>query len=380
MQNKHSRVYASIDLDAVEENFENMKNNLTPGTKMIAVVKANAYGHGAAAIAQLMQEKEYIWGFAAATMEEAEELREQGIKKPILILGYVFPEHYELLVKEEIRPTVFSYEMAEELSRAAADLDRVLPVHLAVDTGMTRIGFRKPKESLEEILHINELPNIRIEGMFTHFAGADEKDLTSTKVQFERYQEFLHMVNQAGIEIPVRHCNNSAGVLWHREGDLDAVRPGITIYGVSPSDEVVNPGVALKPVMGLKTHISYVKNVEAGVPVSYGGTFVTQRENTRIATIPVGYADGYPRGLSNKGSVLVHGKRAPILGRVCMDQFMVDITDIPEAVQGDEVTLLGRDGTEQIPVEELSELSGRFPYEFLCCISKRVPRVYLRNK
>lgn len=376
MIKKHERVCASIDLDAVEENFENMRNNLTPGTKMIAVVKADAYGHGAVQIARMMQKKDYIWGFATATAEEAEELRANGIRKPILILGYVFPEDYETLVKKDIRPAVFTLKMAEQLSHAAEKFNRVLPIHLAVDTGMTRIGFRHPQESLEDIIHISKLPNLKIEGMFTHFARADEADLSFAQKQYETYQEFVKLIEKAGIEIPLKHCNNSAGILWHREGDLDAVRPGITIYGVYPSDEVINPGVELKPVMSLKSHISHIKEVEKGIPVSYGGTFVTTRDMTKIATIPVGYADGYPRGLSNKGSVLIHGQRAQILGRVCMDQFMADVTDIADVQAGDEVTLLGKDGDDCIPVEELSQISGRFPYEFLCCISKRVPRVY----
>ena len=376
MIKKHDRVYASIDMNAVETNFENMRNNLSPGTKMIAVVKADAYGHGAIPIARMMQKKDYIWGFAVATVEEADELRTNGIRKPILILGYVFPEDYETLVKKDIRPAVFTLKMAEELSHAAEKYNRILPIHLAVDTGMTRIGFRHPKESLEEMIQISQLPNLKIEGMFTHFARADEADLSYAKQQYETYQEFVNIMEKAGIEIPIKHCNNSAGILWHRDGDLDAVRPGITIYGVYPSDEVVNPGVELKSVMGLKSHISHIKEVEKGIPVSYGGTFVTTRDMTKIATIPVGYADGYPIALSNKGSVLIHGQRAKILGRVCMDQFMVDVTEIPDVQTGDEVTLMGKDGDDCISVEELSDLSGRFPYEFLCCISKRVPRVY----
>lgn len=375
MEKAHNRVYASIDLNAIEENFENMKKNLTPETKMIAVVKADAYGHGAVKIARRMEPKEYIWGFAVATVEEGKELRENGIQKPILVLGYVFSEDYEFLVKEQIRPAVFTEQMANELSQAAQKVGCCIPIHLAVDTGMTRIGFRNPEASIQEMIHISKLPCLKIEGMFTHFARADEDDVTSVRKQYEQYLEFLRKAEEAGISIPLRHCNNSAGVLWHREGDLDAVRPGITIYGIAPSDEVKNPGVVLKPALEWKSHISHVKEVEAGVPVSYGGTFVTDRL-TRIATIPVGYADGYPRSLSNRGTVLIHGKRAPILGRICMDQFMVDVTEIPEAFVGDEVTLLGRDGKDQISVEELAKLSGRFPYEFLCCISKRVPRIY----
>lgn len=374
---KNSRVYAAIHLDALEQNLENMKKNLTPGTRMIGVIKANAYGHGAVPVAHLMEGKDYIWGYAVANVPEAEELRDAGLKKPILILGYVFPEDYQTLVKLDIRPAVFDYETAEKISQEAQKAGKVHPIHLAFDTGMTRIGFRHPKESLPEILRISKLPGITIEGAFTHFARADEQDLTSAHQQFANYQEFLTLLEEAGIRIPIRHCNNSAGILWHREGDLDAVRPGITLYGIAPSDEVVNPGVALQPVMELKSHISFVKEVEAGVAVSYGGTFVTTRDSTRIATIPVGYADGYPRSLSNKGYLLINGKKAPIIGRVCMDQFMVDVSDIPEAVRGTEVTLLGTDHGSTITAEELGDLSGRFSYELICCITKHVPRIYL---
>ena len=373
----NSRIYAAIHMDALEQNLENMRKNLTPGTKMIGVIKANAYGHGSVPVARLMEKKDYIWGYAVANVSEAEELREAGMKKPILILGYVFPEDYQTLVDLEIRPAVFDYETAELLSQEAQKAGKVHPIHLAFDTGMTRIGFRHPKESIPEILRISKLPGITIEGAFTHFARADEQDLTFAHQQFAKYQEFLMLLEEAGIQIPVRHCNNSAGILWHREGDLDAVRPGITLYGIAPSNEVVNPGVELHPMMELKSHISFVKEVEAGVAVSYGGTFVTTKDSTRIATIPVGYADGYPRSLSNKGYVLINGKKAPIIGRVCMDQFMVDVSDIPEAVRGSEVTLLGTDHGAAITAEALGDLSGRLSYELVCCITKRVPRIYL---
>lgn len=376
---KYRRICAFIDLDAVEYNFEQMRQALTPGIQMIAVVKADAYGHGAVPIAALMEPKEYIWGFAVATTEEALRLRRHGIRKPILILGYVFPEDYPLLAEYEIRPAVFTLQMAEELSQAAQDAGKILPVHLAVDTGMTRIGFRNARESLADMVHISKMPGLFVEGIFTHFARADEQDVQWARKQYAEFSEYLRLLEQEGIRIPVRHCNNSAGILWHREGDLDAVRPGITIYGVYPSGEVIRNGVSLKPVMRLVSHISHIKEVEAGVPVSYGGTWVTTREKTRIATVPAGYADGVSRGLSNRGSVLIAGRRAPVLGRICMDQFMVDVTDIPEARLHDPVTLLGRDGREEIAVEELSELSGRFPYEYLCCVSGRVPRVYIKD-
>ncbi|MDO4560617.1 MAG: alanine racemase [bacterium] len=377
---KYDRVYASIDLDAIMENLKNIGGSLTEGAKMIAVVKADAYGHGAVPISRALEPEARVWGFAVSTAEEAEELRDGGIAKPVLILGHAFPEDYGTLVEKDIRPTLFSLASAEELSRAAAQAGRTLPVHLAVDTGMSRIGFRGPRESLPEIAAISRLPNLRIEGIFTHFARADEEELEFTRKQLAEFRVFLRLVGEAGIEIPMRHCNNSAGALWNREGDLEAVRPGIALYGIYPSDETPNTGVALRPAMEIKSHISHVKELEAGVPVSYGGTYVTGRDRTVVATIPVGYADGYPRSLSNKGSVLIRGMRARIIGRICMDQFMADVTDIPGAGQGDEVTLLGRDGGESIPVEELSALSGRFPYEFLCCVGKRVPRIYRRAK
>ena len=376
MFKKHDRIYASINLEAMEENFENMYASLSPDTKMIAVEKADAYGHGAVTIARRIQKKEYIWGFAAATVEEAEELRSNGIRKPILVLGYVFPEDYETLAKKDIRPTVFNYEMAEELSEAAAKFNRVLPIHIAVDTGMTRIGFRDPEKSIEELVHIQELSNVKIEGVFTHFSRADEEDIRHTQQQYQKFQDFISRMENAGIQIPFRHCNNSAGILWHREGDMDLVRPGISIYGIYPSEEVHKGDVKLKPVMELKSHVAMIKDVESGVQVSYGGTYVTTKEITKIATIPVGYGDGYPRSLSNKGYVLIHGKKAPILGRICMDQFMVDVTDIPQVQILDEVTLLGKDGEQEISLETLGNLSGRFPYEFTCCLNKRVPRVY----
>lgn len=373
---EHQRVYASIDLGALESNLDHMYENLSTDTKMIGVVKADAYGHGAVQVAAFIKDKAYIWGFAVATIEEAVELRMHGIENPILILGYVFPDDYERLVENDIRPAVFRYEMALMIDKVAEKYKKVLPIHLAFDTGMTRIGFRNPEKSIDEIVKISHLKHIQIEGAFTHFARADEKDFTSAKNQFATFKRFIELTKEKGIDIPVKHCNNSAGILWHREGDLQAVRPGITMYGIYPSDEMNQVGVDLIPVMGIHSHISHIKNVEAGVPVSYGGTYVTSKVNTRIATVPVGYADGYPRSLSNKGFVLIHGKRAPIIGRICMDQFMVDVTNIPNVKQGDKVTLLGKNGEEMILVEELSNISQRFPYEFVCCISKRVPRVY----
>lgn len=372
---KYSRVKAVISLDAVTQNFEEMRKNIKKDTQIIAVIKADAYGHGAVQIAHLMEPFEYIWGFATATAEEALELRAAGIRKPILILGIVFEEHLEALAREDVRIAVCTLELAAQFAEVGKRLGKTVHIHLAVDTGMTRIGFRDVPESIEEIRAVSKLENLEIEGIFTHFARADEYDRAPAMVQLERYLRFADMLEEEGIHISVRHCSNSAGIIRIPEANLNVVRAGITIYGIYPSDEVERDIVKLAPAMELKSHVSYVKDVEKGCAVSYGGTYVTDRQ-TRLATIPVGYADGYPRLLSNKGWVLIHGKKAPICGRVCMDQFMVDVTDIPDVKAGDEVTLMGRDGDEFISVETLGELSGRFPYEFVCDVSKRVPRVY----
>ena len=373
-----SRIYAAVNLDAVLYNLENMKKNISENTKIIAVLKADGYGHGAVPIAREIQSLPYIWGIAVATVEEGMELRNAGIQKPILILGYTYEEDYDTIVREDFRPAVFKKSMAQKLSQAAVKAGKPVNIHIKIDTGMTRIGYRDPQRDVPEILEISRLPGIRIEGLFTHFARADETDPAPAYRQLEKYGEFLKKLEAAGLSIPLKHCSNSAGIIRIPEANLDAVRAGVILYGMYPSDEVEKKPVPLKPAMEIKSHIAYIKTVEPGTQVSYGGTYTTQRP-TRIATIPVGYADGYARGLSNRGSVLIHGRRAPILGRVCMDQFMVDVTEIPEAKELDEATLLGKDGEDCIAMEELGDLSGRFNYEFACCISKRVPRIYIKD-
>ena len=375
---KNNRVKAVISLDAVEQNFREMRKNIAEDTKMIAVVKADAYGHGAVPIAHLIENHDYIWGFAAATAEEAVHLRQAGITKPILILGIVFDEYFPELVQYDIRPAVCEYDEAKKLSDEAVLQNKTVHIHIALDTGMTRIGYADIPESVEEIKKIAELPNLEIEGMFTHFARADEYDRSPAMVQLERYQDFSKRVEEAGVDIPLHHCSNSAGIIRVPEANLSIVRAGITIYGIYPSSEVERDIVKLAPVMELKSHITYVKDVPAGAAISYGGTYVADKKK-RVATIPVGYADGYPRQLSNKGWVLIHGKKAPILGRGCMDQFMADVTEIDNVKKGDEVTLLGRDGDEFISIEEMGDLCGRFSYEFACDISPRVPRVYIKD-
>ena len=375
---KYNRVKALISLDAIEYNFEQMKKNIKEGTKIIAVIKADAYGHGAVPIAKMVQEYDYIWGFATATAQEALQLRRAGITKPVLVIGLVFEEYYEQLARYEVRMAVCDLETARKFDEAAKRLGTRAKIHLAVDTGMTRIGFKDGTESLEEIRQIAALENIEIEGLFTHFARADEYDRAPAMVQLKRYLDFADLLEKDGIHIPLHHCSNSAGIIRVPEANLNIVRAGITIYGIYPSEEVEKDIVRLKSVMELKSHVSYVKDVEPDTEISYGGTFTTDRV-TRLATIPVGYADGYPRLLSNKGWVLIHGQRAPICGRVCMDQFMVDVTDIPDVKMGDEVTLLGTDGSQTITADQIGDLSGRFSYEFICDISKRVPRIYMKN-
>ena len=377
--NSYSRTYVTVDLDAIAYNFESMRKNIREGTQIIAVIKADAYGHGAVTVGRFLETFPYIWGFATATAEEALELRDAGIQKPILVLGYVFEDHYEELIDREVRMPVFDLETAEKIADYAEQLHKKAKIHIALDTGMNRIGFKDTQKSAAVICKISQMESLQIEGVFTHFARADETDKIYADRQFRRYMDFHRQLQDWGVSIPVCHCSNSAGIIDMPYANLDVVRAGITIYGIYPSDEVQKEKVPLKPVMSWKSGVAFVKEVEAGEQISYGGTFVTPKK-MKIATIPTGYADGYPRMLSGKASVLIHGKRAQILGRVCMDQFMADVTDIPDVSRGDEVTLLGRDQEEEITVEELSDLCGRFPYEFVCCVSKRVPRVYLGGR
>ena len=386
MNNMNSRVCARINLGAVEKNILAMKNNIPEGTRIMAVIKTDAYGHGAVEIGRFLEDKDYIWGYATATAEEAFELRDAGIRKPILVLGYTFPYAYERMLTEGIRPAVFRTDMAEKLSECGQDLmargilKEAPPVHIAVDTGMSRIGITPDEAGVSFAKEVRLMSGIHIEGVFTHFARADEKDLTNVREREEVFKKFLSdFEEETGYRIPIRHCANSASIIAVPESSMDMVRAGVTMYGMWPSDEVPRDIIDLEPVMELVSHVVMVKDIEEGTPVSYGGTFVADRK-MRIATIPVGYGDGYPRSLSNKGYVLIRGKRANILGRVCMDQFMVDVTDIRDVCEGDEVILMGKDKNtgEAITAEFLGNLSGRFNYELTCDINKRVPRVFVK--
>lgn len=379
MLERYRRVYAAVDLSAILYNMERMHDHIAPETKMMAVIKTDGYGHGAVPISRELEPLPYVFGYAVATAEEALSLRRAGLKKPILILGYTFPYSYEDLIGQEIRHAVFREDTLEALNACGEKLGKKAKVHVKVDTGMSRVGIRPDGEGTAFVQKACSLPWIEVEGIFTHFARADERDKTSARAQLFSFCSFVDQNERlTNTVIPIKHCSNSAGILELPEANLSLVRAGITLYGLSPSGEVPKELLSLRPALSLKSTLVYVKEVEAGTPVSYGGTFVTDRR-TRIATIPVGYGDGYPRSLSGKGYVLIRGRRAPVLGRICMDQFMVDVTGIPEAAEGDEVTLIGKDGKEEITMEALGALSGRFNYELACDLGKRIPRIFVKE-
>lgn len=378
MMMNYPRVRAEIDLDAILHNMEQMHCLVASGTKLMAVLKTDGYGHGAIPIARELEKVDYVYGYAVAAEEEALALRADGVKKPVLVLGYTFPDQYETLLQAQITQTIFTLEAARQLSEAAGRLRVTAHIHIKLDTGMGRVGFLVSGKSADEIAQIAALPHIMIEGMFTHFAKADEADKTSANKQLSQFLHMADMLDARGVHIPLLHCSNSAGILDLPQANLDIVRAGITLYGLHPSEEVHLERMDMRPALSLKSQVVHVKTLPAGYGISYGATYVTS-DVRRIATIPVGYGDGYARSLSNQGEVLIRGRRVPICGRVCMDQFMVDVTDIPGVCVGDTVTLIGTDGAEHITLEELGERSGRFNYEFACDLGKRIPRVFYRN-
>lgn len=373
---KYSRVYAEVDLDAIVHNLEQMKKNLPQKTQIMAVIKTDGYGHGAVPIAERIQDIDYVKGFAVATAEEALILRRHNLTKPILVLGAVFEEQLEDLINAEVRMNIFQMELAQKIQAVAQKCNKKALLHVKLDTAMSRLGIRPEKEeSVEIVKTIANFPNIELEGIFTHFSKSDETDKTNSHMQVKKFEQFIKRMEQEGITFSIKHCANSAGIIDLAEYGFDMVRAGIALYGLYPSEEVQKAKVPLKAAMSLHSRIVYLKEAEEGISVSYGGTYTTSKD-TRIATVPVGYGDGYPRLLSNKGMVLIHGKEAPVIGRICMDQFMIDVTDIPEAKEGDEVVLFGRSKDAILPIERLSERCGRFNYEFVCDLSKRIPRVY----
>ncbi len=379
MIEQYARVYAEVDLEALHYNMEQMRRKISPNTRIMGIIKADGYGHGAVPLGRELEGIDYVFGYGVATAEEAFILREAGLKKPILVLGYTFPYAYEELIAKEIRTAVFRYDTLEELASCAKKQGKKAKIHIKVDTGMSRIGIRPDESGLAFIQKALSYDEVEAEGIFTHFAKADEADKAPAFRQIDQMSRFIETAEKkTGYRFPLKHCSNSAGILELERANMDMVRAGITLYGLWPSEEVSRDSISLHPLLSLKSRLVCVKEVEKGAQISYGGTY-TAEKNMRIATVPVGYGDGYPRGLSGKGTVLICGKRAPILGRVCMDQFMVDVENIPEAKEGTEVTLIGKEGEDRITMEELGALSGRFNYEFACNLGKRIPRVYVKN-
>ena len=365
--------YVNIDLDVISRNLEAVQRKA--GVPVMAVVKADAYGHGAVQVARQLQGKCAFFG--VSSMLEALELRQAGMKEPILILGRTPVSSLADAVREEIRPTIFHYEDAAALSEEAVKQGKTAFFHFAVDTGMGRIGFQPTEEAAELCAQIARLPNLVAEGLFSHFSTADCEDLAFSRTQAARFDAFDALLKARGVQIPIRHLDNSAGLI-NFPCRYDMVRSGIVTYGMYPSEAVNQELLSIAPALQWVSHVTHVKQLPAGCPISYGGTYVTQKPTT-VATVPVGYADGYRRSLSNRFYVLIHGQKAPILGRICMDQMMVDVTDIPEVKLDDKVTLVGTDGDETITMEQISAAANSFNYEFVCGISRRVPRFYYQN-
>lgn len=373
--NEYYRTYAAVDLDIIAHNLTELKKKIKKDVLSLAIVKADAYGHGAVGVARAIQDE--VDYFGIAELGEAVELREAGVNKPILVLSYTSPYQYETLVKNELTQTIFNYDDAVALSEAAVKLKKIARVHIAVDTGMSRIGFFCNGESVETVKRINDLPNIYIEGIFSHYACADCVERETTDKQTEIFKSFIAQLENRGMYIPIKHLCNSAGLLSVDE-QFNMVRLGIVMYGLYP-DECVNDGsLNLKPAMKIVSHVSHVKEVPAGSGVSYGHTYFTDK-NTRIATVCIGYADGYSRSLSNKGRVLINGEYAPVIGRVCMDQLMVDVTALSSVEVGDEVVILGADGENAITAEEIAELTDTINYEVVCQFQKRVTILHYKN-
>jgi len=365
--------YVAVDLDAICSNLQIVAART--GVPVCGVVKADAYGHGAVAVARAIAP--YCRFFGVSCLEEALELQNAGITVPMLILSPADRSDYPVLVEKGIRPTIFTWEDAVALSKEAQRQDVVAPFHFAVDTGMHRIGFSADAASAQLCAKIAALPCVEAEGIFSHFATADEDDLSRTYQQQERYDTFCEMLKKLGVSVKYRHLNNSAASV-RLQKHYDMVRAGIVVYGHTPGGDIDFPAMGVRPALSWYSKISYIKRLEAGCQISYGGTFTTTRP-TVVATLPVGYGHGYPRALSNRYYVLIRGKRAPILGRVCMDQMMVDITDIPDVTEADIAVLVGQSGQERITVEEISQMAGSFNYEFLCNIARRVPRLYYQD-
>lgn len=370
------RTWEEIDLNALLHNYEVARRHIPQGVALAAIIKADAYGHGAVRIARELAGK--ADRFAVATTDEAVQLRESGIRTPIFLLSPTPPACYGELLRYQIEATVASLSQAEALCAYADGLNKTVGLHIAIDTGMGRLGFPCEEETVNRIQQISRMSGGRIVGLFSHFASADSADRSYADLQARRFETMVGALKERGVKIPLVHIANSAGIIA-REDHYNMVREGIILYGLLPSKQVDMHRIgALQPVMRLKTHVTFVKEVPAGTPISYGSTYITPCP-MRIATLSIGYADGLPRALSNKGQVLLHGRRAPILGRVCMDQIMVDVSHIPEVREWDTATVIGKDGQEEITADEIAALSGTIGYETVCLVTPRVPRIYMKN-
>lgn len=369
-------VWAEINLDNLAHNIKEVKRNINKNTLIMAVVKANAYGHGAIEVSKVFLENGGD-RLAVATLSEAMELRLNEIDAPILILGYTPKSQYARILKYNLIPTIYSYEFAKALSEEAIKLGIVGKIHIKIDSGLGRIGFLPGDETISEIIRISKLPNIEIEGIFTHFAKADEMDKVYTRLQYNRFIDIVNKLEDKGVYIPIKHASNSAAIIDMPEYNLNMVRAGIMLYGLYPSNKVNKNNIKLKPAMTLKAKISNIKEVSEGTGISYGQIFVTKRKS-KIATIPIGYADGLTRLLTLKGEAFVNGQTVPIIGRICMDQCMLDVTDIENVKIEDEVILFG-DGKTGPHIDEVANKLNTINYEILCMIGRRVPRVYTKN-
>ena len=370
------RTWCEIDLDAMLHNFMAARHHLPDDVLLAAVIKANAYGHGAVAAAKLLEGK--ADRFAVAMADEAVELRQAGIETPIFLLGPTPESDFEAIAAYDIEAAVPSLAYGQALCAYGAAHGKTIPYHVALDTGMGRIGFPCTEQSLSEIEALSRLPGGRLVGVFSHYAKADAADKTYAREQTRRFTAMTEALERRGVEIPLKHLNNSAGLIEMPE-KFDMVREGIILYGLLPSHEVDLSLIGgVRGVMALRSHISFLKTVTEPTPISYGCTYVAQ-PGTRVATVSAGYADGVSRLLSNRGQVLIRGIRCPIIGRVCMDQFMVDVTGVPEAQVGDRVTIFGRDGDDEITADDVADLIGSIGYEVTCLITPRVPRVYVED-
>lgn len=377
------RTWAEVNLDAVRHNFSSIKNTIDKNSDIMCVIKADAYGHGAVPLAKLYEEIGAS-RFAVSNIEEAIQLRENGIKLPILILGFTPAYMAKALADNNISQAVFSEEYAKELSDCAVKNNVTVKIHIKIDTGMSRIGFmyqniQRDENSIHEIERVCKLPNLEHEGIFTHFAVSDEADegREVTLHQFECFSDVIEKLKALNINFPVCHCSNSGAIIDYKQAHMNCVRAGIILYGLSPSSKLKDK-IDLIPAMQIKSVIAQIKTVEPNSPVSYGCTYITEKP-TVIATVPIGYADGYTRSLGNRAYMTVNGRKAPVIGRVCMDQLMLDITDIDGVSVGDEVTVIGDGNNNTFSFDDMAAMTGTINYELICLVGKRVPRVYISN-